>query len=345
MERRMEQRMEQQMERHEGTTSAAQPAPGIAGDASEGSRMRVRIGRLWIDHLTRAQALDEIQALVERGMGGAVFTPNVDHVVVADHDARLRGAYRRADLSFADGAPVVWASHLLRTPVPEKLSGSDLFEPIVARAAQCGWRVYLLGGAPGSAPEAARRLEARYGVTIVGIDEARVSTEPEPVSDGEILARIRAARPDLILVGLGMPKQERWIDRMAPHFAPAVAIGTGACLDFVAGRVRRAPRWMSRVGLEWLFRLVHEPRRLWRRYLVRDPQFIGVVLRTWRLPLARRVQWTRAAAVPPAQESPTVIPITAGTPGSLRAVAPTDRQRAAELRRHSAVPGARKVGS
>jgi N-acetylglucosaminyldiphosphoundecaprenol N-acetyl-beta-D-mannosaminyltransferase len=333
------------MGRHEGGSSSGATATGEAGGPAREARQRVRIGRLWIDHLTRAQALEEIRALVERGAGGAVFTPNVDHVVVADRDARLRGAYRRADLSFADGAPVVWASHLLRTPVPEKLSGSDLFEPIVALAARCGWRVYLLGGAPGSAPEAARRLEARYGVTIVGIDEARVSTEPEPVSDGEILARIRAARPDLILVGLGMPKQERWIDRMAPHFAPAVAIGAGACLDFVAGRVRRAPRWMSRVGLEWLFRLVNEPRRLWRRYLVRDPQFIGVVLRTWRLPLARRVQWTRAGVDASAPASATVIPITTATPGSLRAVAAADRHQAAEARRTSAAQGSRRVGS
>lgn len=335
------------MGRHEaGTTREGSAQPHDDG-GSAGGRTRVRIGRLWIDHLTRAQALDEIRALVERGKGGAVFTPNVDHVVVADHDARLRGAYRRADLAFADGAPVVWASHLLRTPVPEKLSGSDLFEPIVDLAARCGWRVYLLGGAPGSAAEAARRLAARYGVHIVGIDEARVSTEPEPVSDGEILGRIRAARPDLILVGLGMPKQERWIDRMAPQLAPAVAIGSGACMDFVAGRVRRAPRFMSRIGLEWLFRLLHEPRRLWRRYLVRDPQFIGVVLRTWRLPLARRIQRVRpdAGTTSAPAASASVIPIASATPGAVRAVAGTERPRSAEGRRSSAVPGSRKVGS
>ena len=106
-----------------------------------------------------------------------------------------------------------------------------------------------------------------------------------------IVERIRAARPDLLLVALGAPKQEFWIDEHFAEIAPAVALGVGASLDFIAGTIRRSPRWMSKVGLEWLYRLGQEPKRLWRRYLVDDPKFLAIVLRTWRLPRAERERW------------------------------------------------------
>lgn len=251
---------------------------------------RLRVGRLWVDVLTREGALDAIAALVEGGDGGSVFTPNVDHVVTAEHDATFRAAYDSASLSLADGAPVVWASRLLGAPVPEKLSGSDMLLPVARLAAERGWRVYLLGGGPGAAAEAARRLTRDHGVTIVGVDDGFVPRHADPARDAPVIARIQAARPDLVFVALGAPKQELFIARALPDIAPAVCIGVGASLDFLAGTVRRAPAWMSRLGFEWLFRLAQEPRRLWRRYLVQDPQFALVVLRTLRSPRADRVR-------------------------------------------------------
>jgi N-acetylglucosaminyldiphosphoundecaprenol N-acetyl-beta-D-mannosaminyltransferase len=251
---------------------------------------RVRLGRLWVDSLTFADALDAVARLVDEGRGGAIFTPNVDHVVQAEGDAALRRAYRRARLSFADGAPLVWASHLLRTPLPAKLSGSDMIVPLAALAGERGWRLYLLGGQPGAAAVAAERLRARCGVTVVGVDDAMVTADGSGAADAAVVARVRAARPDLIFVGLGAPKQELWIARVLDEIRPAVAIGVGASLDFLAGRVRRAPRWMSRAGLEWTYRLAQEPKRLWRRYLVRGPRFVGIVLRTARLRGAQRIR-------------------------------------------------------
>ncbi|GEJ58059.1 WecB/TagA/CpsF family glycosyltransferase [Anaeromyxobacter diazotrophicus] len=247
---------------------------------------RFVLGAVPVDRVTAAEALDRIGALVEAGRGGAVFTPNVDHVVLASRVPDLARAYAAADLSLADGVPVVWASRLLGAPVPEKVSGSDLLLPLVERAAARGWRTYLLGGAPGVADEAAARLRARFPALVVaGADAPRLTVDGAGDESAAALARLAAARPQLVLVALGAPKQELWIHRHRAALAPAVAVGVGAALDFAAGRVRRAPRWVSRAGLEWLWRLAREPRRLWRRYLMQDPAFAAIL---WRALRARR---------------------------------------------------------
>ncbi|AHG87677.1 glycosyl transferase, WecB/TagA/CpsF family [Gemmatirosa kalamazoonensis] len=246
---------------------------------------RVQLGRVLIDAVTFNGALDAVTELVERGEGGAVFTPNVDHIVQVEKHQEFHAAYRRASLTLADGAFVVWATRVLGRPVPAKVSGSDLVWPLVERAAQHGWRVYLVGGRPGAAAEVARRAQREHGLNVVGVDDGTVDLS-DAESCAASFARARAARPDLVLVAFGSPKQEVWIDRARAAIGPAVAIGVGATFDFLAGHVRRAPAWMSRAGLEWLFRLCQEPRRMWRRYLLRDPVFVLVVLRTalqaWR---------------------------------------------------------------
>jgi N-acetylglucosaminyldiphosphoundecaprenol N-acetyl-beta-D-mannosaminyltransferase len=238
---------------------------------------RLRVGELSIDRLSFAQALDAIEALVRAGRGGCVFTPNVDHIVLADGDARFRAAYEGASLCLVDGAPVLWASHLLGAPLPEKISGSDLLLPLVQRAAQCGFRVYLLGGDEGVAEAARRRLTAQFpDLAIVGCDASRVNVD---AVDPAILERIERARPDIVLVALGAPKQELFSFEQRARLGSAVCVGVGASLDFVAGVRRRAPSWISKLGLEWLYRLLQEPRRLASRYLLRDPQFLWIVTR------------------------------------------------------------------
>lgn len=244
---------------------------------------RVRIGQLEVDALTLPAALAAVERLVEAGTGGTIVTPNVDHVVNAETDEALRAAYAAANLSLADGMPILWAARLLGHPLPAKLSGSDLVVPIARRAAAHGWRVYLCGGGPGVAAEAAARLHAEAGVAVAGTDAPRITLSGPDDDGGDegrlAVARIRAARPHLVYVGLGSPKQEIWMRRIAPDIRPAVSLGIGASLDFLAGRVHRAPGWVSAAGLEWAYRLAHEPRRLWRRYLVRDPRFFAIVLR------------------------------------------------------------------
>jgi N-acetylglucosaminyldiphosphoundecaprenol N-acetyl-beta-D-mannosaminyltransferase len=247
---------------------------------------RLDLGPLGVDAVTLAGALDRIEALVAAGRGGRVFTPNVDHVVIAERHAEFREAYRAADLSLADGVPILWAARLLGEPLPAKVSGSDLVVPLVERAAARGWRVYLVGAAPGVAAEAARTLQQRFpGLRIAGVDAPFVRLDgPDPEGEAA-LARLAAAAPDLVLVAFGAPKQELWMHRHRAAFGRAVAVAVGASLDFVAGTIRRAPRWMQRAGLEWAFRLGREPRRLWRRYLVDDRRFVPIV---WRALRARR---------------------------------------------------------
>ncbi len=246
------------------------------------SGQRVWVGRLPIDRVTFEGALDEIERLVRAGNGGAVVTPNIDHVVLAEENASFRDAYANASLSLCDGMPVLWATHLLRKPLPEKISGSDLVLPLMSLAEIRGLRVFLFGGAPGSAEKASAHLAKSFPkLVIAGIASPRVDLR-EPDKHIEMADDIARARPDLVLVGLGAPKQEIFCEAVRQRVRPAVLLSVGAAIDFLAGAVPRAPPWMSEHGLEWLFRLGREPRRLWRRYLLQDPKFVAILLRQLR---------------------------------------------------------------
>ena len=279
--------------------------PLLSLDASR--PRRVSVGQVAVDSVTFSAAIAAIEALVDARRGGIVLTPNVDHVVLASDDDRFRGAYRRCSLSLADGMPVVWAARALGRPLPEKLSGSDLREPLMKLAAARGFRVFLLGGAEGVARRAAAHLVATNpSLRIVGTASPQIhaadpreraakrpwgsmTTEAPLRHDRRrgsrerhaLVARIKEADPDLVLVGLGAPKQELWIHEAATELSPAVLLGIGASIDFLAGTARRAPPWVSRAGLEWAFRLAQEPRRMWRRYLLRDPRFVSIIVDDW----------------------------------------------------------------
>lgn len=240
---------------------------------------RIFIGKVPVDVVTFQQAVDRIEALVEARQGGMVFTPNVDHVVNVDTDPTFEAAYARASLSVADGMPLVWASKLLGSPLPERVAGSDLLEPSLRLAARKGWRVYFLGAGPGVAEKAATVARERFGTNVVGVDAPFVK-----LNDAAQLARIAAqlteARPELVMMAFGAPKQEFLMDRIADQVKPAVMLGIGASLDFLAGTVKRAPSVMRKTGFEWLYRLTQEPGRLWKRYLVNDPKFAAIFLKT-----------------------------------------------------------------
>jgi N-acetylglucosaminyldiphosphoundecaprenol N-acetyl-beta-D-mannosaminyltransferase len=247
---------------------------------NNGHPRRIHVGSLPVDAVSFQEALDVIDRLVADKRGGTVFTPNVDHIVQAEDNARLRAAYQEASLSLVDGVPVLWASRLLGEPLREKVSGSDLMWPLMRRAAEKGHRVYFLGGSAGVGELARQKLMAELPeLQIVGIDPAFIDVDRDDAEQEQIVERVRAATPDLVLVALGAPKQEIWSHRHAARLAPAVLLGIGASLNFVAGTQSRSPRWMSRVGLEWMYRLAQEPRRLAGRYLLRDPQFCWILAR------------------------------------------------------------------
>jgi N-acetylglucosaminyldiphosphoundecaprenol N-acetyl-beta-D-mannosaminyltransferase len=254
-------------------------------------RRRVKIGTIAIDALALDQAVDAIEDLVARGNGGMVFTPNVDHIVVAEDDATFRAAYQAADIALVDGTPVMWAARLLGTPLPEKVSGSDLVRPLAARAARCGWRVYLLGGRPGVAVRAKEILERDYpDLQIVGTSSPTIDLSKSIAEQKDVIDAIRATEPDLLFLALGAPKQEIFAHRIRGLVGPVVMLGIGASLDFVTGAARRSPAWMSAIGLEWVYRFAQEPDRLWRRYLLRDPRFLIVFARDARSRVARSMR-------------------------------------------------------
>lgn len=216
------------------------------------------------------------------GSSEYVVTPNAHHVVMLQRSEPFRGVYRSAWLSVADGMPLVWASRLLGTPLPEKVSGSDLLPAICKALAGSELSVFLLGGKPGAAEQAAIVLQGRYpGLEIAGTDCPSYGFEQDPAEQERITKLIRNSGARILFVGLGAPKQEFWMHDNRNEVGVPVAIGVGGSFDFVAGITRRAPKWMRKAGLEWFYRLAQEPGRLWKRYALTNPAFIGLVLRQY----------------------------------------------------------------
>jgi N-acetylglucosaminyldiphosphoundecaprenol N-acetyl-beta-D-mannosaminyltransferase len=211
-----------------------------------------------------------------------IVTPNVDHAVLFQHRADVRAAYADAALVLADGMPLVAASRLFGRPLPERVAGSDLV-PQIFQEAKRPLRLFLLGAAPGVAQTAARRIEQQWpAVNVVGSYSPPLGFEQDRTETERILSAVAAAKPDLLLVGLGAPKQELWVHRYHPLLAAKVAICAGATIDFLAGHRRRSPLWMRRLGLEWLHRVCCEPRRLAGRYARDAWVFPQLVWREWR---------------------------------------------------------------
>ncbi|MFO0850934.1 MAG: WecB/TagA/CpsF family glycosyltransferase [Gemmataceae bacterium] len=216
--------------------------------------------------LTLAQTVDEVDRLVQAGQPTSFVTANVHTLMAADADPEMRAAMDEAAFVLADGMPIVWAARLWGRRLPERVAGSDLLPALCERAADRGYRLFFLGGPPGVGQAAADRLTARHpGLQVVGV-ESPPFRPPTPEEEAELVGRIRAARPHLLFVLFGQPKGELWIRRHRAALGVPVAAQFGASLDFVAGRVRRAPRWVQRAGLEWAYRISREPRRLTGRY-------------------------------------------------------------------------------
>jgi N-acetylglucosaminyldiphosphoundecaprenol N-acetyl-beta-D-mannosaminyltransferase len=224
--------------------------------------------------------LDRVFSDLSAGKGGWIVTVNLDMLRRHHHDGAARALYAEADLRIADGMPLVWASRLMGArALPERVAGSCLARHLAERAALERRSLCLLGGAPGAARAARRALSQRYpGLRVV---EAGSPTLPlQPTDDGvaRLVERIAPMAPDILLVGLGSPKQEYWIRALRPHLPRTWMIGVGVTFSFLGGQIRRAPRWMQRSGLEWVHRLAQEPRRLARRYLIEDLPFAWTLL-------------------------------------------------------------------
>jgi N-acetylglucosaminyldiphosphoundecaprenol N-acetyl-beta-D-mannosaminyltransferase len=236
------------------------------------------------------QAIDAVDRLIARGRPSFFVTANLHYAMLCHRDPQLADLNGRAAFLLADGMPMVWYSRLMKDPLPERVAGADLLLALCRRAAQRGYRVFLLGAAPEVARAAAANLTARYpGLQIVGVQ----SPPCRPLSEEEqrdLVAQIRQSQADLLFVALGQPKGEKWLDEHCQSLGVPACVQIGASLDFVAGRVRRAPRWMQRIGLEWAYRLLGEPGRLAPRYFRNGLFLVEAILGDLGVALAR---WIR----------------------------------------------------
>jgi N-acetylglucosaminyldiphosphoundecaprenol N-acetyl-beta-D-mannosaminyltransferase len=216
---------------------------------------------------TLSQTLTKIDALLAAGGSHFFITANLNYAMLSAADRELQAINEQAAFLLADGMPLVWASRLNRTPLPGRVTGADLVPALAAHAARKGRRILLLGGRPGIARRAASNLrKAHVGLHVVGADCPELSTLTAAATQ-RLIARIRAARAQIVLVAFGQPKGERWLYANYRELGDVVAAQVGAAIDFAAGEVSRAPRCMQTLGIEWLYRFYLEPARLWRRYL------------------------------------------------------------------------------
>lgn len=239
---------------------------------------RIKFMNTEIDNLTMKQALKKISSLVEENKNAYIVTPNVDHIVRLESDRELKQVYDQADLIIADGKPLLWISRWYKTPIIEKISGSDLFPELCKMAAEKKYSMFFLGAAEGVAAKAADKLMKKFpGLEVAGTYSPPFGFEKDKQEVEKIINMLRKAHPHILIVGLGCPKQEKFIYHYREQYQIPVSLGLGASLDFEAGIIKRAPEWMQKCGLEWFFRIGQEPGRMTERYMTDAKKIIGLV--------------------------------------------------------------------
>jgi exopolysaccharide biosynthesis WecB/TagA/CpsF family protein len=275
----------------DGASAPAALPPPSPGSGTSTSATRVDLLGVPIDPVDEGEAVGRLLAAVGAESLLQVCTVNLQFMVTARRQPAVAKALRGAGLNLADGAPVVWLSRLIGHPLPGRVAGSDLLPALAAHAEWSGTRLFLLGGQDGVAEEAAEELRRRHPrLRVTGTMEPPHATLDE-MPDDEIIRRVAEAGADILLVGFGHPKQDLWIAANRHRLPVSVAIGVGGSFDLIAGRLRRAPRWARGSGLEWLYRLAQEPRRLGLRYATCAAWLVGVLV-----PLAA---WQRIAGGAP----------------------------------------------
>jgi len=230
-----------------------------------------------IDNLSMEETLGRIEEFIRSGLPHQHVVVNVDKLVKASRDPGLRRIVNECDLVSADGMPVVWASRLLGKPLKERVAGIDLFEALMRRAADKGWRVFLLGARAEVTGAVADIYRRRYpGLALAGWRDGYWQGEEE---EAQVARTVADSRADLLFVAISSPKKEHFLGKYQAAMRVPFAMGVGGTFDVAAGRVRRAPPWMQRAGLEWFWRFLQEPRRMFRRYFIDDMAFVWLLIK------------------------------------------------------------------
>ena len=241
---------------------------------------RMKFMNTEIDNLTMQETLQAIDRLIQEDRSTYVVTPNVDHIVQLETSKELQAVYENASLILTDGKPLLWIAKWYGTPIKEKISGSDLFPLLCDMAAKKGYKMFFLGAAEGVAAKAAENLSNKFkGLQVVGTYSPPFGFEKNQDEIDKIKAMIKEAAPHILIVGLGCPKQEKFMYHHCKELGVPISFGLGASFDFEAGNIKRAPRWMSNHGLEWLFRITQDPKRMFKRYIVKDTQILKLAFK------------------------------------------------------------------
>jgi N-acetylglucosaminyldiphosphoundecaprenol N-acetyl-beta-D-mannosaminyltransferase len=259
------------------------------GEALPPPLQRVNVLGVGVNPISQAQALAVIEDWIAAKDRQYVCVSGIHGVMESQRDEDLRAIHNAAGMVVPDGMPLVWLSRLQGFHQVERVYGPDLLLSCCGRSLSTGYRHFFYGGAPGVPERLIERLQARFPGLIVAGGYSPPFRALTAAEDTDVVNRINHAQPDIVWVGLSTPKQERWMAEYRARLTAPVFVGVGAAFDFHAGLKRQAPRWMQRSGLEWVFRLVTEPRRLWRRYLRNNPLFVwhivlqGLGLRRYEL--------------------------------------------------------------
>lgn len=270
---------------------------------------RARIGKLNLDPVTMEEAIQFVADRLKMPGGPATIieTVNAQFVCVGDSLRRFASFVRNADLVVADGMSLVGASRLLGDPLPERVTGVDMVPRMCEEAAKSGNSVYFFGGRPGMAEETSRRMVRRFSaLKVAGCDCPLYGFEKNPGLDAQVFERVKVASPDILFVALGAPKQEYWTEDHIAGLNVKIVIGVGGTFEMLAGLVQRAPRWIQQVGLEWAYRLVQDPRRLWKRYVFGNVHFLAIVALQW---VKQAIEKRRTAPAESATETDVEAPV------------------------------------
>jgi N-acetylglucosaminyldiphosphoundecaprenol N-acetyl-beta-D-mannosaminyltransferase len=225
----------------------------------------------YVNNLDMTETIENIESLIINKTKSYIVAINVDVVIKIEKDIYLKGITDNADMVLVDGKPLIWISKLHKQPVKAKISGSDLVPELCKVAAEKGYTIFILGGKDGIAEQAKNRLEEQYPeIKIVGTYAPPLGFEKDEAELDNINKKISEVHPDMLIACFGCPKQEKWIYENYQKYDATVSICAGATVDFLAGNVKRAPKWMSEHGLEWLYRFFQEPKRLFKRYFIDD---------------------------------------------------------------------------
>lgn len=239
-----------------------------------------RLLNTYVNNLDMKEAINEIESLIDCNKKSYIVAINVDVVMKIEQDTYLKKITDEADMVLVDGKPLIWISKMHKNPVKAKISGSDLVPLLCAVAAQKGYSIFIIGGKDGIAEKAKMRLKAQYpNIEIIGTYSPPFGFENDLEELDRINQMISEVHPDLLIACFGCPKQEKWIYENYRKYEARVSVCAGATVDFLAGNIKRAPKWMSEHGLEWFYRFLQEPKRMFKRYFVDDVKIIKLILK------------------------------------------------------------------